>query len=140
MTQETVLVETVHGSFWHESGKAPVWITEHEAVEILAKPKTNRAEVALRGSRLYKIKLDDNSAYFCLVEGYKTALHGQDVENLEDSKLLEEVIVYRDGGTLSVQSDHGDLGVPSPQDQNDAERPEWDARHKIEQLEGPGLP
>ncbi len=135
ISNEAVIVEPIHGSLYHKSGEAPVWTTQHTAELMRTKPKTNRAEVSLEGSMLYRIELADGPAYFCLVDGYKTALYGRDVEDLGTSKLLSNVEVFRDGGSMSINSEHGDLCVPSPQEQEqEGERPEWHAKHKIEKI------
>ncbi|XWW94397.1 hypothetical protein V2A60_008662 [Cordyceps javanica] len=135
ISNEVVSVETIHGSLYHKSGEAPVWTTQHAAELMLTKPKTNRAEVSLNGSKLYKIELVDGTAYFCLVDGYKAALYGRDVEDLWASELLKGVEVFRDGGSMSIDSEHGYLCVPSPQEQEqEDQRPEWHAKHKIEQI------
>lgn len=102
---------------------------------MLTKPKTNREEVSLKGSRLYKIKLADGPAYFCLVHGYKAAFYGRDVNDLRASELLRDVEVFRDGGSMFIYSEHGELSVPSPQEQEqEDERPEWESKHRIEQM------
>lgn len=142
ITEKRRRVQTEHGNLSHywgsepEDSVRPLCYTTHKAEEMLEKPTTIRAEVARPGSHIFKIQLDNGPAYFCLAPKNETAFYGQDVEALEKCSLLK-VDVMRDGGSMSVQSEHGNLIVPSPQDRVAGERLEWQATYQIDKFEGP---
>lgn len=128
-------VQTQYGHLMHEFEKTPEWYTSH-AVEILnPKPETNNPAVGSKDSILCKIKMSEGEgegegeAYFCLLEGYGEALYGHDLHSLTECELLKPVDIFRDGGTMIVVTECGNLHIPGPWEED--ENPEWSIHHEI---------
>lgn len=131
--EDVIYVHTAHGHLSHRFTDDPEWYTTHK-VEILdhRNAAANESAVQLEGSILCRILLDEGEAFFCIVEGYRRALYGKSLQGLTSCE-LRDVEVFRDGGTINIETNHGLLYIPSPL-YGVREQPEWTVYHEVEQL------